>query len=224
MNLHSDFSQRVPIQMGNLPWDAPAAAGIQRKVIEHDGREAARTTAIVRYVPGTFLETHDGLGEEIVVLEGLLNTRAGNFGPNSYLKNLPRGAHAGVPQTGCTLFVKVGHLATDDRELSVADPSRSPWYPGSVPGLSVFPLAEVGTQHTALVRWEPGTRFNPHRHYGGEEILVLDGVFEDEHGRYPAGAWIRSPHMSLHQPFSPEGCTILVKTGHLPQAYTPASR
>jgi anti-sigma factor ChrR (cupin superfamily) len=41
-------------------------------------------------------------------------------------------------------------------------------------------------------------------------------VFEDEHGRYPAGSWIRSPHLSAHQPFSREGCTILVKTGHLP--------
>ena len=51
--------------------------------------------------------------------------------------------------------------------------------------------------------------------YGGEEIYVVDGVFEDEHGRYPAGSWIRSPHMSLHQPFSKEGCTIFVKTGHL---------
>jgi anti-sigma factor ChrR (cupin superfamily) len=46
---------------------------------------------------------------------------------------------------------------------------------------------------------------------------VVDGVFEDEHGRYPAGSWIRSPHMSLHQPFSKEGCTIFVKTGHLQQ-------
>jgi anti-sigma factor ChrR (cupin superfamily) len=44
---------------------------------------------------------------------------------------------------------------------------------------------------------------------------VIDGVFEDELGRYPAGTWIRSPHRSAHQPFSREGCTILVKTGHL---------
>ncbi|MFY8014026.1 MAG: cupin domain-containing protein, partial [Limnohabitans sp.] len=56
---------------------------------------------------------------------------------------------------------------------------------------------------------------NLHRHFGGEEIYVVDGVFEDEHGRYPKGSWIRSPHMSLHKPFSQEGCTIFVKTGHL---------
>jgi anti-sigma factor ChrR (cupin superfamily) len=78
-----------------------------------------------------------------------------------------------------------------------------------------MPLATFGTTNTALVRWAPGTYFNPHRHFGGEEIFVVDGVFEDEHGRYPKGFWLRSPHMSAHKPFSVEGCTILVKTGHL---------
>ncbi|MSP36569.1 MAG: hypothetical protein EXR25_12635 [Limnohabitans sp.] len=66
-----------------------------------------------------------------------------------------------------------------------------------------------------MVRWAPGTYFNPHRYFGCEEIFVLDGVFEDEHGSYSKGAWLRSPHMSPHKPFSVEGCTILVKTGHL---------
>ena len=84
-----------------------------------------------------------------------------------------------------------------------------------MPGLTVLPLSQFGTQHTALVRWSPGTHFNRHRHYGGEEIFVVDGTFEDEHGRYPKGAWLRSPHLSEHQPFSTSGCTILVKTGHL---------
>ena len=71
----------------------------------------------------------------------------------------------------------------------------------------------------AVVRWAPGTYFNPHRHFGGEEIFVIDGVFEDEHGRYPEGTWLRSPHMSAHKPFSVEGCTIFVKTGHLLTAW-----
>jgi anti-sigma factor ChrR (cupin superfamily) len=84
-----------------------------------------------------------------------------------------------------------------------------------VEGLKVLPLNTFETQNTALVRWAPQTFFNPHRHWGGEEILVIEGVFSDEHGDYPAGSWLRSPHMSQHQPFSREGCLILVKTGHL---------
>lgn len=51
--------------------------------------------------------------------------------------------------------------------------------------------------------------------HGGEEIYVVRGVFEDKYGTYPEGSWIRSPHMSLHQPYSKEGCTVFVKTGHL---------
>jgi hypothetical protein len=113
------------------------------------------------------------------------------------------------------LFVKLRYFNLADRKRVVVKTREASWFPGMVPGLSVMPLHEFGTEHTALVRWAPETYFNPHRHYGGEEILVVDGVFEDEHGRYPAGSWLRSPHLSQHQPFSREGCTILVKTGHL---------
>ena len=97
----------------------------------------------------------------------------------------------------------------------VLDTQTATWHPGLVPGLQVMSLHTFETQHTALVRWAPDTHFHPHRHSGGEEILVLEGVFSDEHGDYPAGSWLRSPHMSQHQPFSREGCLILVKTGHL---------
>jgi anti-sigma factor ChrR (cupin superfamily) len=87
-----------------------------------------------------------------------------------------------------------------------------------VAGLTVLPLSEFATQHTAMVRWAPETYFNPHRHYGGEEIFVVEGTFADEFGEYPAGTWLRSPHLSMHKPFSRTGCLIFVKTGHLPVA------
>ena len=50
---------------------------------------------------------------------------------------------------------------------------------------------------------------------------MLDGVFEDEHGTYPTGSWLRSPHLSAHNRFTgPNGALIYVKTGewygHLP--------
>lgn len=79
----------------------------------------------------------------------------------------------------------------------------------------MLPLHEFGAESCALVRWAPGTHFTAHTHWGGEEILVLEGVFSDEHGHYPEGTWLRSPHGSRHQPFSDEGCLIYVKTGHL---------
>jgi len=85
-----------------------------------------------------------------------------------------------------------------------------------VPGLSVLPLYEHEGVSTALVRWAPDTRFNKHTHPGGEEILVLEGLFRDEDGEYPAGTWLRNPRWSRHTPFTgAEGALIYVKVGGL---------
>ena len=223
MQINSDISQRVTIQQATLPWIATSLAGVKIRTLEGGGEAAARTTAIVELSPGAKIVscTRD-LGEEIMVLDGVLTDEFGSYGKGSYVKasnvtNRPGSSHACESASGCLLFVKRHHLETEDDSRIVVDSASMPWYQGLVDGLTVMPLSEFGTQHTALVRWAPGTRFNPHRHYGGEEIYVLDGVFEDEYGRYPAGSWIRSPHMSAHCPYSIEGCTIFVKTGHLLQ-------
>jgi anti-sigma factor ChrR (cupin superfamily) len=218
MNIHSDISQRIVIEQSALPWIASSLAGMQIRTLEGGGEAAARTTAIIELAPGAKIVncTRD-LGEEIVVLDGVLTDEFGSYGKGSYVRNPPGSSHACESVSGCLLFVKRDHLEPDDDSRIVVDSASMPWYRGLVDGLSVMPLSEFGTQHTALVRWAPNTRFNPHRHYGGEEIYVLDGVFEDEYGRYPAGSWIRSPHMSAHCPYSIEGCIIFVKTGHLLQ-------
>jgi anti-sigma factor ChrR (cupin superfamily) len=216
MQLNTDYTRRVVLHSAELPWvDAPSA-GVQRKLLERQGEEVARATSIVRYAPGSQFPRHThGLGEEILVLDGVFSDETGDYGPGTYLKNPPGSAHAPASAPGCTLFVKLRYQHPQDQARVVVDSTRAAWYPGLVPGLTVLPLHEFGTTHTALVRWAPGTQFNAHRHYGGEEIFVVDGVFEDEHGRYPAGSWLRSPHLSAHRPYSVEGCTILVKTGHL---------
>ena len=69
----------------------------------------------------------------------------------------------------------------------------------------------------ALVKWPAGEQFVAHKHYGGEEILVLSGEFIDEFGRYPEATWIRSPHLSEHCPYVEQETVILVKVGHLPE-------
>jgi len=64
---------------------------------------------------------------------------------------------------------------------------------------------------TSIVAYPAGSRFAAHRHELGEEFLVLEGVFADEHGRYPAGTYVRNPPGSSHSPFSDEGCVLFVK-------------
>ena len=176
----------------------------------------ARATSIVRYEAGAKFNLHEhAFGEEILVLDGTLSDEFGDYGPGTYLKNPSGSSHAPFSDGGCTLFVKLRHLSPDDTQRVVIHTHQSSWLRGMVEGLTVMPLTEFGSGHTAMVRWAPGTYFNPHRHFGGEEIYVVEGVFSDEHGRYTQGNWIRSPHLSQHQPFSVEGCVILVKTGHL---------
>jgi len=214
--VNADVSQRCVVDGNTLDWQSSPSALVHRKFLERDGGEVARATSIVRYGAGAKFDFHGhGLGEEIFVLEGTLSDEFGNYGPGTYLKNPPGSSHAPFSEGGCTLFVKLRHLSPDDNERVVVHTHQTPWFPGMVDGLKVMPLSEFGTSHTALVRWAPRTYFNPHRHYGGEEIYVLEGIFSDEHGSYPQGSWIRSPHLSQHKPFSVEGCLILVKTGHL---------
>lgn len=214
--IHANLSQRAVVDGNALDWLDSPMPGVQRRLLERDGGEQARATSIVRYAPGSRFSPHvHARGEELLVLEGVFEDDFGHYGPGSYIKNPPGSTHAPASSAGCLLWVKLHHLAPDDSERVVVNTQATAWRPGLVPGLDVMPLSSHATQHTALVRWAPGTRFQRHQHWGGEEIYVLSGVFEDEHGRYPAGHWLRSPHMSQHTPFSREGCTILVKTGHL---------
>ena len=216
VQINADETARCVVNSEQLDWLASPQSQVQRRLLARDGGEVARATSIVRYAPGARFTAHlHALGEEILVLEGTLSDELGDYGPGSYLKNPPGSSHAPFSVDGCTLFVKLRHLQPQDSERVVVDTRQARWRQGMVEGLTVLPLSDFGTTHTALVRWAPGTFFNPHRHYGGEEIFVVEGVFEDEHGRYPQGCWIRSPHLSQHQPFSREGCLILVKTGHL---------
>lgn len=81
-------------------------------------------------------------------------------------------------------------------------------------GVHRHPLDRVGgevARATSIVRYAPGSVFSPHTHTGGEEFLVLDGVFQDEHGDYPAGTYVRNPPTSSHTPGAEPGCVIFVK-------------
>ena len=215
MNINIDYSKRVVINHHDLPWIKSPDLGVERRMLERMGDEVAKATSIVRYQPDSKFQRHTHeFGEEIFVLDGIFSDEKGSYSAGTYIMNPPGSSHAPFTETGCTLFVKLRYLGSDQVDREVVDTKTAPWYQGMVPGLHVMPLMKQGGGST-LVRWAPQTYFNPHRQYGGEEIFVVDGVFEDENGRYPAGSWIRSPHMSLHKPFSKEGCTIFVKTGHL---------
>ena len=71
-------------------------------------------------------------------------------------------------------------------------------------------------QVTSVVRYEPSSTFHAHDHPDGEEILVLDGVFSDEHGDWPVGTDLLNPEGFRHAPSSREGCVLFVKLRQFP--------
>jgi len=88
------------------------------------------------------------------------------------------------------------------------------WVPSPAPGVDRKMLYRVGDEvarATSIVRYAPGSAFPAHVHTGGEEILVLEGTFQDEHDDYPAGSYFRNPPGTSHRPASAEGCTIFVR-------------
>ena len=216
MLVNANFDERIVIDTLKNDWVSSPVPGVKRNMLDRLGAEDARATSIVRYAAGSAFTPHEHpLGEEFLVLSGIFSDEHGHYPAGSYVRNPPGSRHTAYSDNGCELFVKVRQFDVADTKRVVIDTKSATFRQGLVPGLKVLPLHEFGTEHAALVRWAPGTKFQPHTHWGGEEIFVLEGVFSDEHGDYPSGTWLRSPHMSVHNPYSVPGCLIYVKVGHL---------
>jgi len=105
-------------------------------------------------------------------------------------------------------------VRADFSRKEVVQTREEGWIPSPQKGVDRLMLDRVGEEiarATSLVRFGPGSFFPHHEHGGGEEIFVIEGCLEDEHGRYPAGTYLRDPVGSSHTPFTKEGCTIFVK-------------
>lgn len=105
-------------------------------------------------------------------------------------------------------------IAADFSKREIVHSASLPWVDSPMAGVSRRSLDRVGEEvarATTVVRYAPGSQFSSHVHAGGEEFVVLDGVFQDEHGDYPAGSYVRNPPQSSHTPGSEAGCVILVK-------------
>lgn len=88
------------------------------------------------------------------------------------------------------------------------------WIASPLAGVERVKLDRVGDEvavATSLVRYAPESKFDPHGHALGEEFIVLEGVFSDEHGDFPAGSYVRNPPGTAHTPHSDPGCVIFVK-------------
>ncbi len=212
--INAEFDQRVVIDTGALDWRPSPSPTVWRKRLYLDGpEEEGVVTSIVRYGADSAFPVHDHPGgEEIFVLEGVLADEHGDYSAGSYLLNPEGYRHAPFSKDGCVIFVKLRQYAGSDRLRVTLDTGALAWRPGSAEGITVKPLyAQRGyPEQVSLLRVGAGAGPFPHDHPLGEETFVLDGAFEDEHGSYPAGPWIREPPGSRHAPLSRDGAVLLV--------------
>jgi len=106
------------------------------------------------------------------------------------------------------------NLNSNFRARAAVHAARLDWTPSPIPGVDRRMLERIGDEvarATSIVRYAPHSRFSVHTHGGGEEFLVLNGVFQDEHGDYPTGTYVRNPPTTSHTPGSDPGCTLFVK-------------
>lgn len=88
------------------------------------------------------------------------------------------------------------------------------WIDSPASGVKRKPLDRVGgevARATTVVQFKAGHSFPHHEHGGGEEFLVLSGVFSDETGDYGPMSYVRNPPGTGHKPYSADGCEIFVK-------------
>ena len=200
------YEKRVLIDTNKMIWDETKNKDIFKKLLSKKENEE---TSILKIEKNGKINTNSKINSvEIFVLDGTYINEFGKFDKGTYLY-LPKEDEAFITSNnGCTIFRKVNYSKND--EQIIIDTNCVSWLSGQG-NLEVMPLS---TQ-TALVKWPKDEKFIPHKHWGGEEVFVLKGTFMDEHGAYPEGSWIRSPHLSVHFPYVEEETIIFVKTGHL---------
>ena len=105
-------------------------------------------------------------------------------------------------------------LHADLTKRAVVDSTKLDWIASPLAGVERRMLERDGDEvarATTIVRYAPESTFDPHVHALGEEYVVLEGTFSDEHGDFGKGFYVRNPPGSRHRPHSRDGCTILVK-------------
>ena len=214
MLLHADRTERVVIDTRAAAWTPSPEPGVHRIMLDREGDEIARATSIVRYAPGSrFKEHRHDQGEEILVLDGEFRDEHGIYPAGTYLRNPWGTRHSPFSPQGCLLFVKLRQMPAADRQTVVVEGAFAHCALDGERAAREVVLHATDAERVSLVRWPAGYTDARHDHPHGEEILVLEGDFADEHGRYGVGTWLRQPAGSAHVPFTRGGCLMWMKRG-----------
>lgn len=213
---NEDPAQRVLLHTDRIEWAPSPLPGVTRRMLARTGDEIARATSIVRYAPGSVFSAHThGGGEEFLVLEGVFSDEHGDYPAGWYLRNPPGTSHTPSSSPGCLIFVKLWRFAADDlTPVRLNTHAAKAWTSTRDTGVEVCPLHRYGPQLTVLERWAPHAESTHDAAPHGEELLVIEGELSDDHGRYPAGTWLRQPlRAGVTRRAGPAGARVYRETG-----------
>jgi anti-sigma factor ChrR (cupin superfamily) len=211
--VNEDRTQFARVDTTELEWTPSPAAGVWRKRCYLAGdKEKGAVTSVVRYDAGSSFPVHEHPeGEELFVLEGVFTDQTGEYPAGTYILNPPGSSHAPASEPGCRLFVRL-------RQYEGVDPVRvdttdaDEWLPhADYEGVEVLPLWCDEEVEYRMVRLGAGTELPRVEIPNGEEIFVVSGSFQDEHGTHGPETWVRYPPHSKHTPRSTAGCELLVR-------------
>lgn len=88
------------------------------------------------------------------------------------------------------------------------------WQPHRIPGVAIAKLYEdpLNREIVCLLRAEPGVQYPRHRHALAEEIFMLEGDLVINEQIFGKGDYIRSAPGTIHDPHTPSGCMIFIRT------------
>ena len=122
LRLRDDWRVRCVVDSNHAPWVSSSSPLVQQLLLEHFEGEEAPATFIVRYEPGaSFSAPPHALGEEILVLDGILSDESGDYGAGVYIRNPPGSRPLRFTENGCTIFVKCYGQDPMDCERVVVD-------------------------------------------------------------------------------------------------------
>ena len=191
----------------------PSAAA---QVVDLSDADDPRWAGVVTLAPFCDLPWIAAARHDVYVLRGSVTEPGAEHGEGTFVSRDHRSGLAASGR-GATLLVYRDQFAAGGGNHTLPAAAQR-WYPGRVDGMSATLLSEHH-HRLILVRWKAGTRTRMHQHPWGEEIYVLEGVLQDQRGRYPAGSWQRLRADSGHAPFAEEDTLIMLRNGHLRDEY-----
>lgn len=217
MNVNADFSRRVLLHGDEIAWESSPMPGVERRRLDRVMSDNEYVTTIVRYAPDSQFSSHVHTGgEEFIVLDGVFEDDYGDWTEGSYVRNPPGSSHTPGSKGGCTILVKLGQFAPDDRQFVHANRHKL-W---SVPdarqtGVHVSPLYRDSREQVGFETWEAGARVSFVAHQGAE-IFVLEGGFLESGDALRQHSWLRVPvAYAFEAVVGSAGAKVWIKRGHL---------